>query len=581
MKKLTKILALTMALGVSLSGLGACGDDGIDETKTQLRIYNYPGGFGTQWLKDIVTDFQNANENYQGKDGRVGVQVILDDETKTLGSAFKNNMGNTDIYFTEDVRYYDMIKHGNDSLILDLTTAVTTDLTEYGEDRSIFDKLDATQQNYYKTADNKIYGIPYRMDAQGIIYDVSLFDEEELYFAKGGAPSEYCQFTQANNDDAVSGSFGDYEYTNLDGDRSAGPDGLYGTEDDGLPATYEEFFVLCDYMASAEKGIVPFNWNGYDKTYLTNFFQQLLIDYEGKAGYQIYLDYEGTAKNLIESVDEDGNVTFKEPTVISKASKNGYLMSSSAGRYYALKFFEKLIGTPEYYVSGGFNMVHTHMKAQKTFLESIEDGPRNAFLIDGVWWENEAYQTFDDMVSDYDNTDYSRLNRKFKMMQLPKATVADIGESATYGDNLYDLCFVNANIDADKIDLAKDFIRFCFTDENNIRFNLTTGLPRPMSYELDDDQLAQLSMFGKSVYDISKNGSLVYTFSNNDIYRMYNSNIDANITFGGKFVMQGATIADSFKYHGVNDFGVVTQSAKIIFDNSSDALRETLDGLWS
>lgn len=38
--------------------------------------------------------------------------------------------------------------------------------------------------------------------------------------------------------------------------KSCGPDGAYGTPDDGLPSSLEEFAQLCDYIKS--KGGSPF-----------------------------------------------------------------------------------------------------------------------------------------------------------------------------------------------------------------------------------------------------------------------------------------------------------------------------------
>ena len=595
MKKLTKFLAILMAMGLSMSTFAACGGGGgdessedpyanvqIDATKTQLNVYNYNGGFGKEWLYDVIERFEEKYKDYQGANGKVGVQIIPESTSKTLGTDFLKNPGHNDVFFTEDVFYYDWV---NENKMLDLTDALTAPLSEFGETRSVFDKMTPTQQNFYDTDTTdgkKVYAVPYRMNVEGIIYDVELFEESSLYFAKGGAPSEYSTFTQANNANKATGSWsGTASYTGNKANASAGPDGKYGTEDDGLPATYDEFFVLCDKMVSM--GIKPFTWTGASRNgYLSNILQQLIVDFEGLDNYNVYMNYSGTATHLVESIDEAGNVTYKPATEIT--TSNGWQMSASAGRYYAARFFERLIEKSDYFAQGAFSTYYKHMAAQEDFLRGkyneSEEGVRYAFLLDGIWWENEASETFADMASDDD--DDSRLNRKFKLMQLPKATEKQIGEKATYSDNLHALCFVNANTPADRIDLAKKFVQFCFTDESNKNFNVLTGTPRPMGYTLDSAQLAKLSMFGKSVYELSKDQTAIaYPFANTRIYRTYSSNRDANLPLAGGFVMPdgsllaGGTLFDTFMYENDNKS---TNLARAIFLASTNALKTALSG---
>ncbi|MFR6640367.1 MAG: hypothetical protein ACLUSP_02670 [Christensenellales bacterium] len=57
-------------------------------------------------------------------------------------------------------------------------------------------------------------------------------------------------------------------------------DGKPNTDDDGLPATYDEFFALCDKMKS--EGVTPICWNGLAVEYLTDFAKSLAADYDGK-----------------------------------------------------------------------------------------------------------------------------------------------------------------------------------------------------------------------------------------------------------------------------------------------------------
>jgi hypothetical protein len=275
--------------------------------------------------------------------------------------------------------------------------------------------------------------------------------------------------------------------------------------------------------------------------------EQLIADYEGLDGYNTYFTYNGTAKNLVQSIDANGNVVKKAPVEITK--DNGYLMSHSAGRYYATAFMEKII-TSKYYSSESFQGNYTHIYAQEDYLKSKYEGngAGAAFLVDGIWWENEAEAT--GIYKDMANIEGAgRLERNFGILSLPKPTENEIGQVATYSDNLYSLGFINGNIKEEKIELAKAFLRLCFTEAENVAFNVNTGCPRPMTYTMSEQDMAKLSPFGKEVYQIVQNNPIVYAFANNDVYKEYGSR--RNIRQGGCYKFNiAANLFDAFKYEG-------------------------------
>ena len=577
MRKIQKITSVLMALSLLTLGFTACGPtpnsgeyvpEAVDKARTQLYVYSFNGGYGNQWLLKIKERFEAEYANYQGVNGKVGVQIMPDIASKKIGTeiieTFSTNTN--DVFFTESVFYYDWVKDGSSkSLMKDITSAVTTPLTDLNETQSVYDKMTAEQKDFFNagTEENKkIFAVPYRTDIEGIIYDVDLFNESSLYYAKGGCPSEYSTFTQNNNADKASGSFTGYEYTNLAGARSAGPDGKYGTDDDGLPATYDEFFNLCDYMAY-ENSITPFTWGGKPEiraNYLNWLYQQLLADYEGLEGYTSYFTYEGTSNKIVESIDDQGNIVWAPTTDIAN---DGSVIAKSAGRYYATKFFERLIKNSDYYDGMSFNGTQTHMAAQQDYLESKDARERIAFLVDGIWWENEASETFEEMA-DIEESD-SRLNRKFSLLPLPKATEDQIGEKSTYVDTHASLCFVSANIDADRVDIAEKFVRFCFTNLSNKEFNLMTGCPRAMGgYTIDDTDKKELSYFGQSIYKIVTTAPIVAPYGKNAVYKANVSN--RHIQQGGILTTTEASIFDEFKY-GNN-------TAEKIFRNSMNGLAD-------
>lgn len=564
-----KLLLTGIFLASSIVSLASCdnGDvvgtiEGVDKNKTQLYVYNFDGGFGTKWLNEVKGRFETKYADYAGTDGKVGVQIIVENGKNDGGKLLEDISNNrNDIIFTENVSYYQYIaKKG----MYDITDITTSPLTEYNENVSIFDKLSKEQQDYFKTNDGKVYAVPYRSNFEGIIYDIDLFNDNALYYAKGGCPSEYSAFTQANNANKAGGSFQAYLYTSLDGERSAGPDGLYGTKDDGLPATYEEFYNLCEYMKNS-CGITPFIWHGKAETrpdYLYKLMEQFIADYEGLEGYNTYFTYNGTANNLVESIDANGNVVKKAPTTITQ--DNGYLMSHSAGRYYATTFMEKII-TSKYYSSESFKANYTHLLAQEDYLKSKYEGNGAAFLVDGIWWENEADST--GIFKDMSNTEGAgRMERNFGILSLPKPTENEIGQVATYSDNLYSLGFINGSVKQEKVELAKAFLQLCFTEAENVAFNINTGCPRPMTYTMSEEDMAKLSPFGKEVYTIVQENPIVYAFANNDIYKEYSTR---------RFLRQGG-------YYNINMAGNLFDAfrSEAATNNSKDIFLSSRANSW-
>ena len=114
---------------------------------------------------------------------------------------------------------------------------------------------------------------------------------------------------------------------------------------------------LCDYIVSS--GVTPLIWSGQNHSdILGKFMQQLAADYEGEE-FMLNYTFDGTATHLVESIDNSGKVTFREPTQITNA--NGYELYSSAGRYYSLKFVENILSKSSYHHDLAFNTTHSHM----------------------------------------------------------------------------------------------------------------------------------------------------------------------------------------------------------------------------
>lgn len=514
MKKITKLCLFLMIVLLAVS-VTACnrdrGEDGereVDHTKTQLYVSSYNGGFGVEWLDKLILRFEEQYKDVSFEDGKMGVQVHID-PAKDDGTAISEliSTSRNDVFFTEHVYYYDFVNKG---LVADITDIVTEELTAYGETGTIEEKFNKQQKDFYKTTDGKYYGIPHYSAYSGIMYDIDLFEKKGFYFA---ADNSLDATKVKYNTDINNGNNGFiFDKTEK---RSNGPDGLPNTYDDGLPSTYEEFFLLCDYIKGA--GCTPVIWNGeYRHGYVQAFLQALGVDYEGLDQMTLNYTFDGVATNLVSSIDSNGNVNFSEPVTIT--DENGYEMYRSAGRYYAIDFYQRLTSNTSYHHGKCFNGTQNHKLAQQDFLFSSPEGLSPiAMLLDGIWWENESKDVFADLAAQY-GSQYGRNSRNFGLMPLPKATSDKVGEAYTVLDTHYSLGFINANCTGIELELAKKFLQFANTEVSLREFTTTTNTPKALTYTMTDNDLQQMSPFGKNVWSVRENCDVVYPFSQNPIF---------------------------------------------------------------
>ena len=147
--------------------------------------------------------------------------------------------------------------------------------------------------------------------------------------------------------------------------------------------------------------------------------------------------------------------------------------------------------------------------------------PEIACLIEGEWWWNEAKPGFD-VAEEYSKGEYKTADRRFKMMALPKATNEKVGEPFTVLVDSGSICAINANIASEKVAMAKEFVKFAFTNESNLQFTKITSCARPYTYDIPDGYLDGLNYFAKSVMRTYETAVRCFVGSENPMY-IYNS----------------------------------------------------------
>lgn len=510
MKKIRRICIVFLSLLLlSSSFLIGCGgsQDGeqIDTSKTQIYVGMIDGGFGTSWFDDIEKEFEKLYKNVSFEEGRTGVQILLGSSTTAyMTDHLINNIGNIkqELIFTESGFdfYYDFINQGK---VLEITDVVTGSLSEFNETATIESKLPDSYKAYYKTPEGKYYALPNNEATVGIVYNVDLWEEKLLYLAE----------------DSDNGNDG-FVYS-MEDNMSVGPDGVPGTYDDGLPATYADFYKICDVLKNTYD-IDPILWY---YPYVSTMLSCMHADYEGEA-FMDNFDFSAENAKLVNNVTRKvdpvtGYITYEYTTKnVDISQANGYEVFRQAGRLHALEFLEN-IEKLGYASTRNYDESHTHLTMHEQFLYGgvSKKVKQAAMLVEGSWWENESNGIFDDMARDY-GSDYAKQNRRFGFMPFPKPTMEDVESQQGYTmlQTNRTMVMINAKTPEWKLDLVKKLLAFVNTDNQIVHYTTETNTTRPLKYP-DNAELSSMSYFGKDLLNVHNNAKTVFPLSLNELFR--------------------------------------------------------------
>lgn len=482
MKKRILAFALVGVLMVGTFIVSGCTRDvvDLDPTKTTLYISNFNGGQGTDWIDkenstdDLIGRFEEAYKDVHFEEGKTGVQCVVR-KTSTKGATLISQMNGMDeeIFFSEDVPYSTAASGG---YFLDISDVIA-EIQNYEGVAFDSDRLSNI------LLDGKYYAIPHYEIFDGITYDVDLFDDENLYFAD-------------NKDNGNNGFI-----RNVDDVRSKGPDGEKGTWDDGLPASVDEFFELCDYMVS--RGIIPMIWSGQYPFYFASLMMAFSANYlsaeELMANFTF--DSNGVKTEIVTGFNAAGVPQIEKKEI---TPENGYDVYAQVAKYYALDFMERIYSNSKYYYAKSTSSsVFSNTDAQDVFVKSkLKGGAEKpiAMLVDGNWWYNEAKTSIEESYT----YGVAAHNRRFGYLPIPTAQTeeqAAEGKEMKLLNRYNSYVFVKASIAPSKISVAKEFLKFCYQLENLQQFTLDTGLHKAVEYSMTDSQLAELPYETKQIME--------------------------------------------------------------------------------
>ena len=527
MKKCKKLVSLISLLlcAVMMFAMTGCEDlnveapdaenIAVDTTKAQLYVANYNGGMGTEWLNNAAKRFEEKYKDVEFLPGTKGVQILISN-SKTSADVWLSTAESSinEVFFTENFVYGDFISQ---NVCLDITDVVTDDLSastvlqsvtgstiDMGDTGSVADKLTEDQKAYYEV-DGKYYALPHYMGTMGIVYDIDLFEEERLYLAadKNNGNNGFI----IRNDDV----------------RSNGPDGVAGTNDDGLPATFDEFYALCEYMK--EKSIVPLTWS--HSSYVNKLLDTVYAQNAGYEEYMLNYTFSGTSNTLLDdNLQPMGSVEI--------TAENGYMLARQEGLYASLDFMYNIITKELYGAQYCFSTALTHLEMQEEFLKSrFNAKPDIALLVDGNWWENEAAAAWAEM----ENTPGASISeRNIGFMPMPFLNESLVGTKRTLVDANYSAAFIKAGIAQEKIPLAKLFLQFTSTEAELQHFTTTVGQPRNFIYDLTDEQYNSLSTFQQTVWDLKCEADMVYPYSDSPLYSTHPSSFKYSSFYNSSYL---------------------------------------------
>jgi len=507
---LSALIATTAVSCASSANRGDKTGEKVDPNRTQLRVFYYAAGYGNAWIQELKVNFEKAYKDVSFEDGKVGVQIMPRGEMKDFTVSDVRD-GTYDVLFLEAPKnYYSMMTQG----ILEPLDSFMEEANPNDGGKSIASKMTEQQRSYYYY-NNHYYGIPHYAGSYGIVYNKDMFDEKGFYLA--ATPDE---------------DTGDILISKSNPEKSVGPDGKKGTDDDGLPRTYDEFFALCDEINA--RGVDPICFpSQYREHHLNVLMDNLVANHLGAGQTVLNCTFNGTADSLL-VLNADGSPKkgadgkfITESKVITE--ENGYELARQDGKYYAMNFIYRLLSNKDYYPekTSTEGTTTSHTMNQQMYLENESRGLRpSAMLADGVWWQMEADGTFRRMAARDEK--YSKANRNFGWMQLPQATEEDAeafargDKKSVYSDYLNAVACVKAGLPDYSKRLAFEFLKFAYTDDALAKFTYTTGAIIGMDY-LDSIDMSKLNYFSRSVVNAAKNSDLAYRVSSS---AFYNRNIN-------------------------------------------------------
>lgn len=451
-KSLKRVVAVALAGMMAVSMLTGCGGGKNKVDKDALVITVAKLGYGEEWLRQLA----KAYEEKTGTKVEI-VSKIGDSGLSAIKGEMQSQASETDIFFTRAQEFFKSIYKGAvningtnyDCEFADLTDVWNSKASD-SESKTILEKMDPAFEEYYNV-DDKYYGLPWANGVMGIVRNKNVWDK-------------------------------------------------LGLKDSDMPLTTDQMFALADSVKA--KGTAPFIYSLEAEYYSSGVAPILFAQYEGSESMKYF--YNGL-----------------DP--VGESSSNLYAYD---GQVEALKVVEKLVNNNNGY-QHSMSASSSFTDMQSTFL--LDEA---LFCVNGAWLETEMGDAYAGANIDFIKMPViSSLINKLDTVN-DDATLAavvnyvDGNGEAPAGVSEDDIAivkdarensYVRSGFDhtalvpayTNKLDEAKDFLKFMFSDEGlNIYYKATNGnqLPAENATGYSDD--VEVSPFRENINALLAEGKI-------------------------------------------------------------------------
>ena len=512
LKKLAVLVAAVLTMTATTGIVGCYNGEGTtnkpsENETTYIKLLHFNAGFGKEYLDKSIALFQEAVKDKEYEPGKKGVYVDVEDsKMDATGDFVLNSLDGSpyDLYISTNVKPSAMKTNGHVLEISDLLNSKSTDaepVSEFVEEKSIYERMFSDFQGYYSNTDGTMYGVPVFLLSHHLYYDAELVADRGFYIKDG------------STDTAIT-------LTKNLAQAQKGVDGIKGTADDGLPETYAQFYLWLAKIESAN--VIPLHYAGKYQVHFEFAMQQFWADFEGKEAAKACWTFDGTVMDdLIKEIKPDGSIEYYEPTAITL--ENGYMVQRQEGRYRLLQMIKKFADTMQtqdkWIHELAFSDSETHTGAQGSYLASKYTAKPILMFAEGQYWEAEATSKFEA----YESRKGGKLDRKFALLPIPKYSREDVGENTTMLVFPGSQMFANKHVKgATNEQAVLDFLAYFNRSENmDMQHNASSSI-RPFEYEIDSTVSANMSYYLKNFHATfnSEKTDVVLGVANTDFYRM-------------------------------------------------------------
>lgn len=500
MKKTVRVLALMMALATSGVVLASCGGNsgnGGGSSKNEIVVEPFSGsGFGYQWLKDLASEWMKDNPNYTIK--------VKENSTYLSGtqlSQIEAGTTTTDVYFGSYPNYSSGFYKGYFEDLTDMLSmkpegglTVQEKIIDFDNWKKVASKVaydDATGEFSYSGC----YMLPHSITLTGLVYDHDQFlNNGWLTYAantdevKSALTAQGITYEVSGDKLVFKSATGITNYEADDEILTAGKDGKYGTYDDGQPQTMADFDAMVKNIVASNK--IPFIYSSMDE-YVTELVNAYVVQYAGMDAYDALTAFDSNGKEI---KLRDGSSAVIDWT-------NGYLAHSVEGIEDAVSFVnDYFVKDSKYFTTGNYVQ-----DAQDKFISGgIGQGDYVAMIMEGNWFELEASETLKAAGKRNPQKDYGKVD--YRMMLLPEIEgqkgIDGEGNGTVFPAVESGAIAIRTQADADKLAAIKSFVLYTLTDKALSETTVKTGLIRGYKYDLTAEQIASMTPYQKTCYQI-------------------------------------------------------------------------------